>query len=96
MIPFYPLEGEKKVDTKGVSQRATKKLVKRNDYKTCCMKNEQIYHKMVKIGHTHNLLETQDILKKSPSHFNDKKWIQKNGSDFILIVLLIIKSSCMF
>ena len=47
------------------------------------MNDEQMYHRMVKIGHTHHQLETQDTLKKSLSPFNDKKWIQKNGSDFI-------------
>merc|ERR1711954_139468 len=81
MYSILPLEGEKKATAKGVSQRVTKKVIKHNDYKTCLMNDEQMYHRMVKIGHTHHQLETQDILKKSLSPFNDKKWIQKNGSD---------------
>ena len=83
MYSILPLEGEKKATAKGVSQRVTKKVIKHNDYKTCLMNDEQMYHRMVKIGHTHHQLETQDTLKKSLSPFNDKKWIQKNGSDFI-------------
>merc|ERR1711954_468602 len=73
MYSILPLEGEKKATAKGVSQRITKKVIKHNDYKTCLMNEEQMYHRMVKIGHTYHQLETR----------NDKKWIQKDGSDFI-------------
>ena len=83
MYSMLPLEGEKKATAKGVSQRITRQVIKHMDYKNCLMNNEQMYHSMVKIGHTHHTLETQDILKKSLSPFNDKKWIQKNGSSFI-------------
>merc|ERR1711954_67490 len=83
MFSILPLEGEKMVTAKGVSQKITKKVIKHNDYKACLMNDEQLYHRMVKILHTHHQLKTQDILKKSLSPFNDKKWIQKKGSDFI-------------
>merc|ERR1711954_300558 len=78
-----PLEGGEKATAKGVSQRVTKEVTKHQYYKTYLMNDEQIYHKMVKIGHNHHQLETQDTLKKSLSPFNDKKWIHKNRSDFI-------------
>ena len=82
MYSMLPLEGDKKATAKGVSQRITRQVIKHQDYRNCLMNNEQMSHKMVKIGHTHHQLETQDILKKSLSPFNDKKWIQKNGSHF--------------
>merc|ERR1711954_333636 len=75
MYSILPLEREKNATAKGVSQRVTKKVINHNDYKTCLMNDEQMYHRMVKIGHTHHQLETQDTLKKSLSPFNDKKWI---------------------
>ena len=82
MYSMLPLEGDKKATAKGVSQRITRQVIKHQDYRNCLMNNEQMSHKMVKIGHTHHQLETQVILKKSLSPFNDKKWIQKNGSHF--------------
>ena len=62
MYSILPLEGEKKATAKGVSQRITKKVIKHNDYKTCLMNDEQMYHRIVKIGHIHHQLETQEIL----------------------------------
>ena len=82
MYSMLPLEGDKKATAKGVSQRITRQVIKHQDYRNCLMNNEQMSHKMVKIGHTHHQLETQVILKKSLSPFNDKKWIQKNGNNF--------------
>ena len=46
------------------------------------MDDEEMYHRMVKIGHTHHQPETQDTLIKSLSPYYDKKWIQKNGDVF--------------
>ena len=83
MYAILTKNGVEKKTAKGVSQRVTNNVIKHNDYKTCLMNDDQMYHRMVKIGHTHHQLETQVILKKSLSPFNDKKWIQKNGSDFI-------------
>ena len=42
-----------------------------------------MYHETVNIAHYHHQLETSTTLKKSLSPFNDKKWIDKKGSDFI-------------
>ena len=39
-------------------------------------------HKMVNIVHDHHQLETSCTLKKSLSPFNDKKWIDKNETEF--------------
>ena len=41
-----------------------------------------MYHKMVNITHNHHVLETSNKLKKSLSQFNDKKWINKNETEF--------------
>ena len=46
-----------------------------------------MYHKMVKIGHTHHKVETQDRLKKSLSPYDDKKCINKNGGELKKTVL---------
>ena len=54
------------------------------DYRNCLMNNEQMYHETVNIAHDHHQLETSTTLKKSLSPFNDKKWIDKKGSEFTL------------
>ena len=41
-----------------------------------------MYHSMMRIGHTHQQLETIETLKKSLSPYNDKRWINKNGEEF--------------
>ena len=41
-----------------------------------------MYHKKVNIAHDHHQSETSCTLKKSSSPFNDKKWINKNGTEF--------------
>ena len=73
---------EEKKTAKGVSQRVTNREIQHEDYKRCLIDDEEMYHNMVQIGHTHHQLETQDTLKKSLSPYNDKKWIQKNGDVF--------------
>merc|ERR1711954_208221 len=83
MYSILPLEKEKKGYCQGCQSECNQEGLKHNDYKTCLMYDEQVYHKMVKIRHAQHQLEPQNTLKKSLSPFNDKKWIQKNGSDFI-------------
>ena len=82
MYSILPKEGEKKATAKGVNQRITRNEIKQGDYRNCLMNNEQMYHKMVNIAHDHHQLETSSTLKKSLSPFNDKKWIDKNETEF--------------
>ena len=42
-----------------------------------------MFHSDVKIEHTKHQLETKKIVKKSLSPYNDKKWIEKDGENFI-------------
>ena len=67
---------------KGVSHRVTNREIKHEDCKRCLIDDEEMYHNMVRIGHTHHQLQTIEALKKSLSPYNDKKWIQKNGDVF--------------
>ena len=82
MYSILPLNGEKKATAKGVNQRLTRQVIQHMDYRKCIMNNDQMYHKMVNIAHNHHQLETSTTLKKSLSPFNDKKWIDKKGSEF--------------
>ena len=85
MYSILPKEGEKKATAKGVNQRITRRVIKHMDYRNCLMNNEQMYHETVNIAHDHHQLETSTTLKKkSFSPFNDKKWIDKKGSEFTL------------
>ena len=57
----------------GVSQRVTNREIQHEDYKRCLIDEELMYHRMAKIGHIYNKLETLDTLKKSLSPYNDKQ-----------------------
>ena len=83
MYSMLPMDGVKKATAKGVSQRITRHVLKHSDYKACIKDGKQMYHVMVKIGHDHHKLQTQEMTKKSLSPFNDKKWNKKNCSTFI-------------
>ena len=67
MYSRLPIKGEKKKNC----QKIIKNVLKLSDYKTCLMNDEQMYHKIVKIGHTHHQLETQNMTKKSLKSFFD-------------------------
>ena len=82
MYSILPLEGGKNATAIGVNQRLTRDVIKHMDYRNCLMNNNPMCHKMVNIVHDHHQLETFDTLKKSLSPFNDKKLINKEGSEF--------------
>ena len=74
-------EGESKATAKGVG-RLVRGEITHEDYYNSLFENREFFHKDIKIGHTNHVLETQHFIKKSLSPFNDKKWIQRNGSHF--------------
>ena len=82
MYSMLPLHGDKKATAKGVSQRIIRDVLKHQDYKACLMDSVEMNNDMIKIGHQHHQLQTQQTRKKSLSPFNDKKWISKDGSTF--------------
>ena len=59
--------GDSRKTAKGVSQRVTKRELKHEDYKRCLMGEEEMYHNIVRIGHTHHQLQIIEALKKSLS-----------------------------
>ena len=71
------MEIQKRLERVSVSNQHRAKTCKR-----CLIDDEEMYHNMVRIGHTHHQLETIEALKKSLSPYNDKKWIKKNGNVF--------------
>ena len=75
-------EGSNKARAKGVG-RLIRQEITHEDYYNSLFENKEYYHKDVKIGHEKHQLETQHFIKKSLSPFNDKKWIQKSGNEFI-------------
>ena len=46
------------------------------------MENVVFEHMQSRIGHTKHRLETIDKYKKSLCAFNDKSWIDRNGTEF--------------
>ena len=82
MYAMRTKNGDEKKTANGVSRRVTNWEIKHDDYKRCLIEDEVMYHSMMRIGHTHHQLESIETLKKSPSPYNDKKWINKNGGEF--------------
>ena len=53
MYAMLTKNGEEKKTAKGVSQRVTNREIQHEDYKRCLIDDEEMYHNMVRIGHTH-------------------------------------------
>ena len=82
MYSILIINGERKIATKGVGRVVAKKMLNHELFKQCLMEGEEVSHEMVKIGHKNHQLQTQTMMKKSLSPFNDKKWIHKHGQEF--------------
>lgn len=82
MYSILTINGCARKAANGVSRRVTNKEIKHENFKTCLIENEVMYHNMSKIGHTHHSVETQHTMKRSLNPYNDKKWINKNGDEF--------------
>ena len=52
------------------------------DYNESLMEDVVFEHMQSRIGHTKHRLETIDKYKKSLCAFNDKCWIDRNGTEF--------------
>ena len=50
--------------------------------KSFSMENVVMEHKQCRIEHTKHRLETVDKYKKSLCAYNDKRWIDRNGTEF--------------
>ena len=75
-------EGFNKATAKGVG-RLVRGEITHEDYYNSLFENKEFFHKDVKIDHEKHQLVHKHFIKKSLSPYNDKKWIQKTGNDFI-------------
>ena len=72
-----------KMRAKGVIKAVTKKQITHEDFKTSLFEKKQFMHTGTKIMQKKHQLYTADIRKVSLSPFNDKKWITRDGDNFI-------------
>ena len=70
MYSILTKNADSKKTAKGVSQRVTNRELKHEYYKRCLIDDEEMYHNMVRIGHTHHQLQTIKALKKSISPYS--------------------------
>ena len=83
MYSILPLEGTKKAACKGIDEIVKNEVLTHNDFKTSLHQEIQYTNQMVRIQQENHKNFTVKIEKKSLSPFNDKKWIRRDGDDFI-------------
>ena len=57
-------------------------VITHEDFKESLMEDVVMEHMQCRIGHTKHRLETVDNPKRSLCPYNDKRWINKNGTEF--------------
>ena len=68
---------------KGVIKAVTKEQITHEDFKTSLFKKKQFMHTGSRILQVKHQLYTADVTKVTLSPFNDKKWITRDGDNFI-------------
>ena len=84
MYSIKALDAENdKMRAKGVIKAVTKMQITHDDFKTSLFEKKQFMHTGTKILQVKHQLYTADVRKVSLSPFNDKKWITRDGDNFI-------------
>ena len=83
MYSILPLEGDKKATAKGINKNVKDEVLTHEDYKNSLLKKLQMSNKMTRIMQENHKLYTVEVEKKSLSPYNDKKWVSRDGDDFI-------------
>ena len=83
MYSILPLEGDKKATAKGINKNVKDEVLTHEDYKNSLLKKLQMSNKMTRIMQENHKLYTVEVEKKSLSAYNDKKWVSRDGDDFI-------------
>ena len=83
MYSILPLEGDKKATAKGISKNVKDDVLTHEDYKNSLLKKLQMSNKMTRIMQENHKLYTVEVEKNSLSPFNDKKWVNRDGDDYI-------------
>jgi hypothetical protein len=83
MYSILPLEGDKKATAKGINKNTKDDVLTHQNYKDSLFNMQQMTHKMVRIAQEKHKLYTVEIEKKSLSPFNDKKYITREGDNFV-------------
>ena len=79
---FYVKDNEKGGRTaKGIKKNVIKNNIKHEDYKSTLINNEQMHHKMKTIRIQRHQLGSYEINKVSLSCFDDKRYIDDNGTN---------------
>ena len=83
MYSILPLEGDKKATAKGINKNTKDDVLTHQNYKDSLFNQQQMTHTMVRIAQERHQLYTMEIEKKSLSPFNDKKYITRDGDNFL-------------
>ena len=83
MYSILPLEGEKKAACKGIDKKVKEEELTHKDFKDSLHQELQYTNEMVRIQQEKHKIFTVKMEKKSLSPFNDKKWITREGNEFI-------------
>ena len=83
MYSILPLEGDKKATAKGINKNVKDEVLTHEDYRNSLLKRLQMTNKMTRIMQENHKLYSVEIEKKSLSPFNDKKWVSREGDNFI-------------
>ena len=78
-----PVVKKDKMRAKGVIKAVTKEQITHEDFKTSLFKKKQFMHTGSRILQVKHQLYTADVTKVTLSPFNDKKWITRDGDNFI-------------
>ena len=65
----------------GICSYVRNNTISHEDYKESLMEYVVFEHMQSRIGHTNHRLETIDKYKKSLCAFNDRHWIDRNGTE---------------
>ena len=83
MYSILPLEGDKKATAKGINKNTKDDVLTHQNYKDSLFNQQQMTHTMVRIAQEKHKLYTMEIEKKSLSPFNGKKYITREGDNFL-------------
>ena len=83
MYSILTSNNDKKAACKGIQTHIKDKVLKHENYKECLFKEEKRFDTIYQIANEeHNLLTIKKV-KNSLSPFDNKKWIERDGNEFI-------------
>ena len=82
MYSILTASGKEKKAANGVLTQVKNDVITHEDYKNVLLNQEVRFHEGTKIFQQDHQLYTADVIKKSLSPYNDKKWIKMDDGEF--------------